>query len=221
VVVSDAERDLLAQIAPQAKVVVLSNIHDRHEHGAPFGQRAGLLFVGSFRHPPNIDAVLWYANEVLPKIRTTLPGVKSYIVGADPPATIRGLATDDLIITGFVPDLTPHLEGCRVSISPLRYGAGVKGKVNQAMSFGLPVVATTPSIEGMHLTPGSDVLIGDDPQAFADAVVRAYRDQALWERLAAGGRDNVSRYFSREVATEAITALLTLSDRKARDRQSA
>ena len=103
----------------------------------------------------------------------------------------------------------------------MRYGAGVKGKVNQAMSFGLPVVATTPSIEGMHLKPGSDVLIGDDAQAFADAVVRAYQDQALWEQLAAGGRDNVSRHFSREIATAAIVELLMLSDRKARDRQSA
>ncbi|HEX4523640.1 MAG TPA: glycosyltransferase [Casimicrobiaceae bacterium] len=220
-VVSDVERDLLAGLAPEAKVIVLSNIHDRHEHGRPFGERAGLLFVGSFRHPPNIDAVLWYANEVLPRIRTMLPGVKTYIVGADPPATIRGLATSDLVIAGFVPDLTPYLEGCRLSISPLRYGAGVKGKVNQAMSFGLPVVATTPSIEGMHLTPGSDVLVGDDPQAFADAVVLAYRDQPLWERLAAGGRDNVSRHFSREVAGAAIVELLTLSDRKLRDRRTA
>ena len=89
------------------------------------------------------------------------------------------------------------------------------------MSFGLPVVATTPSIEGMHLSPGSDVLVGDDAQAFADAVVLAYRDQALWERLAAGGRDNVSRHFSREVATASITELLTMSDRKARERQPA
>ena len=88
-VVSDVERDLLAELAPQAKVIVLSNIHDRQEHGRPFGQRAGLLFVGGFRHPPNTDAVLWYANEVLPRIRTRLPGVKSYVVGADPPATIR------------------------------------------------------------------------------------------------------------------------------------
>jgi O-antigen biosynthesis protein len=220
-VVSGVERDLLADLAPQAKVIVLSNIHDRHEQGRPFGQRAGLLFVGGFRHPPNTDAVLWYASEILPRIRRRLPGVKSYIVGADPPATIRGLAADDLVIAGFVPDLTPYLEGCRVSISPLRYGAGVKGKVNQAMSFGLPVVATTPSIEGMHLTPESDVLVGDDAQAFADAVVRAYQDQALWEQLAAGGRDNVSRHFSREVARSAIVELLMLSDRKARDRQSA
>ena len=219
-VVSEAERNLLSGLAPQAKVIVLSNIHDCHAGGRKFGERAGLLFVGGFRHPPNTDAVLWYANEILPRIRQKLPGVTSYVVGADPPATIRSLATDDLVIAGFVADLTPYLDGCRVSISPLRYGAGVKGKINQAMSFGLPVVATTPSIEGMHLTPGSDVLIGDDPGAFADAVARAYREQALWERLAAGGRENVSRHFSREVATAVIRDLLDLADRKPRSRAS-
>ena len=220
-VVSDAEQALLAELAPQAKVIVLSNVHDRHERNRPFAERSGLLFVGGFRHPPNADAVHWYASAILPILRRKLPGVVSYVVGADPPARIRALAADDLVIAGFVPDLTPYLEGCRVSISPLRYGAGVKGKVNQAMSFGLPVVATTPSIEGMHLTAERDVLVGDDPEMFAEAVVRAYRDPALWEKLAAGGRDNVNRHFSREVATVAINELLGLADRNPRRRRSA
>ncbi|HEY2863183.1 MAG TPA: glycosyltransferase [Casimicrobiaceae bacterium] len=220
-VVSDAERDLLAGLAPQAKVIVLSNIHDRYDRGLAFERRTGLLFIGGFRHPPNTDAVLWYANEVLPNVRRKLPGVVTYVVGADPPATIRALAADDLVIAGFVPDLAPYLEGCRLSIAPLRYGAGVKGKINQAMSYGLPVVATTPSIEGMHLNPGNDVLTGDDPESFSDAVARAYRDESLWHQLAAGGRDNISRYFSPELATAAITELLLMSDRKGRGQRSA
>jgi len=83
------------------------------------------------------------------------------------------------------------------------------------------VVATTPSIEGMHLTPGTDVLIGDDSQAFADAVTRAYRDPALWKRLAGGGLDNITRHFSPEVATATIIELLALADRKGRVRRSA
>ncbi|MGH8713122.1 MAG: glycosyltransferase, partial [Casimicrobiaceae bacterium] len=211
-VVSDAEKALLNDIAPQARVITLSNIHELHGPGSPFAAREGLLFVGGFRHPPNTDAVLWYASEILPRVRRRLPGVKTYVIGADPPASVRALASDDLVIAGYVADLAPYLEGCRLSISPLRYGAGVKGKVNQAMSFGLPVVATTPSIEGMHLTPGSDVLIGDDPQKFAEAVVQAYRDPALWERLAAGGRANVARHFSRGVARAAIADLLALAD---------
>jgi glycosyltransferase involved in cell wall biosynthesis len=79
------------------------------------------------------------------------------------------------------------------------------------MSYGLHVVATMPSIEGMHLTPGVDVLVADDPEAFADAVARAYNDEALWTRLSEGGRENIRAHFSREVARGAITRLLALS----------
>jgi glycosyltransferase involved in cell wall biosynthesis len=145
-------------------------------------------------------------------VRQHLPGVKTYVVGGDVPATIKSLAADDLVITGYVPDITAYLEGCRLSISPLRYGAGVKGKINLAMSFGLPVVATTASIEAMYLTPENDVLVGDTPESFADAVVRAYRDEALWTKLSAGGLENIRAHFSRNVAKGALSRLLALSE---------
>ena len=194
--------------------MVLSTIHQLMPGGKSFAEREGLVFIGSFRHPPNTDAVLWYAAEVLPRIRERLPGVKTYIIGNDPPPTITAMAADDLVITGYVPDVTSYFNGCRVSVSPLRYGAGVKGKVNLAMSHGLPVVATSPSIEGMHLTAEFDVLVADDPEGFADAVARAYGDKALWARLSAAGRDNIRDHFSSEVARSSIVQMLAL----ARDR---
>ena len=194
-VVSTFEQELLGKLVPDSRVMVLSTIHEPLVGGKSFAEREGLVFIGGFRHPPNTDAVLWYAVEVLPRIRERLPGVKTYIIGSDPPPTIRSLAAQDLVIAGFVPDVTPYFTGCRISVSPLRYGAGVKGKVNLAMSHGLPVVATTPSIEGMHLTPEVDVLVADDPEAFADAVARAYSDKALWTRLAEGGRRQHSHPF--------------------------
>ena len=86
-----------------------------------------------------------------------------------------------------------------------------------AMSYGLPVVATTPSIEGMYLTPGVDVLIGDDPESFADAVMRAYSDEALWTALAEGGRENVRVHFSRDVARSTITRLIAVSSDRSGD----
>jgi glycosyltransferase involved in cell wall biosynthesis len=89
------------------------------------------------------------------------------------------------------------------------------------MSHGLPVVATTPSIEGMHLTPGVDVLIGDSAEAFADAVARAYADRDLWDSLAEGGRENVRVHFSREAALRAITRLLALASERRAVRSSA
>ena len=162
-VVSPFEQTLLAELVPDARVMVLSTIHELLPGGKPFAEREGLVFIGGFQHPPNTDAVLWYAREILPRVREALPGAKTYIVGSNVPANVRALATEDFIVTGYVPDVTSYFTGCRASIAPLRYGAGVKGKINLAMSYGLPVIATTPSIEGMHLNPGEDVLVADDP----------------------------------------------------------
>jgi GT2 family glycosyltransferase/glycosyltransferase involved in cell wall biosynthesis len=210
-VVSTFEQELLHELVPESRVMVLATIHEPATGGKAFAERDGLVFIGGFRHPPNTDAVLWYATEVLPRIRERLPGVRTYIIGSDPPPTIKLLAAPDLVITGFVPDVTPYFNDCRVSVSPLRYGAGVKGKVNLAMAHGLPVVATSPSIEGMHLTPEVDVLVADDAEGFADAVARAYGDEALWTRLAAGGRENIRTHFSPELARAALMQLLALS----------
>ena len=210
-VVSPYEQSLLAELAPDARVLVLSTIHELFPPGQPFAQREGLVFIGGFQHPPNTDAVLWYAEEILPHVRAALPGVKTYIVGSKVPANVRALAAEDFIVTGYVPDVTPYFTGCRVSIAPLRYGAGVKGKINLAMSYGLPVVATTSSVEGMHLMPEQDVLVADDAKAYADAIVRLYHDEALWTRLAAGGRENIRTHFSRDVARSAITRLIAFA----------
>ncbi|MDQ3057623.1 MAG: glycosyltransferase, partial [Pseudomonadota bacterium] len=204
-VVSEAERDVLAQDAPQARVRVLSNLHQPVADGPDWAQRRDLLFVGGFRHPPNVDAVRWFVAEVWPRIHGVRPGMQFHCIGGDVPAVIQALANvPGVRIHGHVPDLQPWLDGCRISIAPLRYGAGVKGKVNQAMAHGMPVVATTPAGEGMHLLEGHDVLVADDPQAFADAVLRLDADEALWRRIALHGRDNVARYFSLDAARDVV-----------------
>jgi len=212
IVVSPVERDVLRGLLPEAKVLLLSNIHEPIGGGKPFAEREGLVFIGGFEHPPNTDAVLWYAHEVLPRVRQRLPGVPIYIVGSKVPSTIRALAAPDFVVTGYVPDVAPFFTGCRLSVAPLRYGAGVKGKVNLAMSYGLPVVATSPAVEGMHLVPGDDVMVADDPEHFAAAIERVYRDESLWQRLSAGGIENIRRHFSRAVARQALDELFALAD---------
>ncbi len=198
-----------------ARCAVLSNIHEPMPIGKPFADREGLVFIGGFQHPPNTDAMLWYAQDVLPHVRRLLPGVRTYVIGADAPATIRDLAAEDFVVTGHVPDVAPYFTRARASISPLRYGAGVKGKVNLALSYGVPVVATTPSIEGMHLTPGADVLVADTAEAFADAIAQVYRDEMLWHRMSDGGRAIIRQHFSRDVARAALAALLARAHRRA------
>lgn len=204
-VVSEVERALLAAECPQAKVEVLSNLHEVHGPGADYGDRRDLVFVGGFRHPPNADAVLWFAREVFPRIREALPGVVFHVIGADPPDAVAALsAMPGIRVHGHVPDIAPFMREVRVAVAPLRYGAGVKGKVNLSMAHGQPVVATTCAVEGMHLRDGEDVLVADDAAAFADAVVRLYRDPVLWNRLARNGLANVERHFSLEAAREVV-----------------
>jgi glycosyltransferase involved in cell wall biosynthesis len=219
IVVSPVERDVLREAIAGAQVMLLSNIHDPMAGGRPFRERQGLVFIGGFQHPPNTDGVLWYAREVLPLVRERLPGVVTYIVGSKVPSTVRAFAREDFVVTGYVPDVAPFFTGCRVSIAPLRYGAGVKGKVNLAMSYGLPVVATPTAVEGMHLQPGEDVLVAEDAQAFAAAVERLYRDETLWNRLSVNGVTNIERHFSRGVARAALDELFASVDARKRSKK--
>ncbi|WP_339615961.1 glycosyltransferase [uncultured Gilvimarinus sp.] len=207
-VVSEFEKTLLADIAPAATVDIVSNIHSHSPERPGYEQREGILFVGGFRHPPNIDAVEWYANEVLPHVQSLLPGVKTSIIGSHMPDSIKALASDGLVVHGFVEDIEPHLQHARVSIAPLRYGAGVKGKVNEAMNYGIPVVATNCAVEGMHTVPGKDVLVAEEPRQFAEAIVKVYQDSALWQTLSQGGIDNLEAHFSPQAVAPAVRRIL-------------
>ncbi|MCL1634499.1 glycosyltransferase [Luteimonas sp. SX5] len=204
-VVSEAERALLAQDAPKAQVELLSNVHRAAGPGLPFGERRDLVFVGGFRHPPNVDAVSWFVDDVFPLVRARLPGVVFHCIGSHAPESILALGRrEGVVVHGHVPDITSFMDGARIGLAPLRYGAGVKGKVNLSMAHGQPVVATPCAVEGMHLRDGHDVLVAGSAQAFADAVVRLYGDEALWQALSRNGLDNVARHFSADAARDVV-----------------
>jgi glycosyltransferase involved in cell wall biosynthesis len=207
-VVSAVEKELLARELPLARIEVLSNVHDVHGRRCDFNERRDLVFVGGFQHPPNIDAVLWFVHEVFPRVRVNLPEIQLHVIGSKAPKQILELAHDGVTVHGYVADIVPFMDGCRLSIAPLRYGAGVKGKVNMAMSYGLPVVATTPAVEGMHVRAGEDVLVADTAEDFAAAIVRAYDDAELWTKLSDNGLANVRRHFSFDAARTALTRIL-------------
>ncbi|HEX4480760.1 MAG TPA: glycosyltransferase, partial [Rudaea sp.] len=148
-VVSAAEKEILSRELPQARIEVVSNVHEIYGRRREFAERRDLVFVGGFQHPPNVDAVLWFVREVFPRVRERLGDITFNVVGSKAPPAILELAHDGVVVHGYVQDIAPFMDGCRLALAPLRYGAGVKGKVNMAMSYGLPVVATSPAAEGM------------------------------------------------------------------------
>lgn len=207
-VVSPVELELLRKALPGSHVELVSNIHDVHGRGAAFSERRDLLFVGGFGHPPNEDAMRWFVAEILPLLHEHDASLRLHLAGDISPAAREALARPGVDIHGRVEDLSPLMNRCRVSIAPLRFGAGVKGKVNMAMSYGLPVVVTPIAAEGMHLIDGHDALIAETAAGFADATWRVYQDEALWMQLSEHGLDNVRRHFSAQAARDTLRKAL-------------
>ncbi|MCW2951431.1 MAG: glycosyltransferase [Conexibacter sp.] len=208
VAVSDADAAALRELAPDVPAAVLATIHEDAPDGPAFAAREGLVFVGNFAHAPNVDAIVDFHASTWPLVRAALPGVQLTLVGTDPPPAIRALAGDDVEVTGWVPQTAPYLERARISIAPLRYGAGVKGKIGEAMSHGLPVVTTTIGSEGMALVPGEHALVADGPEVFARAVADLYDDPQLWALLSSSGRAHIGGRLSVAAARDALRALL-------------
>ena len=217
IVVSDVEQAELAREMPNARVTIISNIHEPQEAVSSFENRSGILFVGGFQHPPNVDAVEYYANDIWPAVRAAIPDVETFIVGSRMPQNLKKWGEErGLTMVGFVEDLAPYYANCRLAIAPLRYGAGVKGKVNQALSYGLPVVGSAVSVEGMGLIHKKEVMVGDSPQDFVSAIVEAYSDEALWQKLSVNGAKSLEGRFTSDVAARALHAALApwLDDRE-------
>jgi glycosyltransferase involved in cell wall biosynthesis len=214
-VVSPADRAILERDCPGVRAHVISSIHDVHGCANPFSVRQDILFIGSYQHSPNLDAVHYLVSEIQPLLRQEIAGLKAYIIGGDPPVSIKNLSCRDVIVTGYVPDLEQYFDNCRLSVAPLRFGAGVKGKVLTSLGYGLPVVATSMAVEGLHLTDGKDVLVADNPTDFCRAVVRLYRGESLWNQLSKNGLEVVVQHFSpAAVRAELIQWLATTESTK-------
>jgi polysaccharide biosynthesis protein PslH len=167
-----------------------------------------LLSIGTMYWPPNVDAMLYFYAEIWPKIKARTPDARLNIVGARPTEAIRALGENDAAIhvTGLVPDVRPYAEDCAAFIVPLRSGSGMRVKILNAMSMGLPVVSTTIGAEGIEVTHEQDILLADGSEAFAEAVLRLITEPGLGERLGAAGRQLMEERYSWEAVGRGLLA---------------
>ncbi len=172
---------------------------------ADWGQKKGIMFLGGFHHPPNVDAVSWFLDDIWPVVKAQLTGIEFTVVGSDPPDTIRARHSDQVRIKGLVSDeeLEALYEESRIVVAPLRYGAGLKGKIVEAMYHGLPVVTTSIGAEGLE-GAGHILQIADDPAAFAQKIIDLYTDESKLKRIAEASLAYVKDNFSKEKAFSII-----------------
>lgn len=200
IVVTDSDGEILHRENPQIATFTIPNIHPLQEPVEIAADNAKrLIFIGSYARPggeTNIDAMCYFCGEILPLILHAEPDVTLRIIGGPQTAEISALASKHVEVLGFVPETKPFLETSAISIAPLRFGGGMKGKIGEAMSYALPVVTTSTGTEGFGLQPGEHVLVGEDPQSFADAVVKLVRDREALERVRMAGYVFIRDHYS-------------------------
>jgi glycosyltransferase involved in cell wall biosynthesis len=208
IAITEEEKQTLLAEAPDLDVAVIPNVHRICDMVMPLAGRSGLFFIGGFHHAPNVDAVIWCVREILPLVHRRLPNLRFHIVGSDMPKSITSLKSKLVDPIGYVPDVTSWFEETRVFVAPLRHGAGMKGKIGQSLSFGLPVVTTSIGAEGIGLTHEVDALVADDPVAFADAIIKLCTDDELWTRISTNGYELVKQRYSSEAVARQLLPLL-------------
>lgn len=203
-VCSDVDMQGLYKTAPQSHIQIIKNGLDI-DYFSPLenniSEENTIIFTGNMSYAPNEDGILFFYNEIFPLLIKKIPKIKLYIVGKSPSPKVMALASDNIIVTGKVPDLRTFYSKAQVAISPIRFGAGTLNKVIEPMAMGIPVVSTSLACQGMNLKPlysldegilnyqNEDIIFADTPQAFAKAILVLLNDPALRIKIARAGRE--------------------------------
>jgi glycosyltransferase involved in cell wall biosynthesis len=218
---TEVEKRIIEEQLPVDNVLMLPYVVPTRRSDVPFEERQDLMFLGGYRHPPNVDAVEFFASEVWPLLLDELPeSARFMIVGSNPPDRVRSLASDRIIVTGHVADLGEYFDRARVFVAPLRFGAGVKGKVIQSMAYGLPTVMSSIAAEGIMLTCGEEALVADSPEAIRQSVMKLYRDRDTWLAMQSAGYAFVERNHSWQACLKGCERALGVAERTWMTRRS-
>ena len=215
IVLSDTELKCLQQLGKE-KLAILPLICDMKKRTRiPFSERCGVLFIGGYMHKPNVDAVKWLVDQIWPHVRRltveqNLDPIKLHIYGSDMPEHFSDFACLDIEVHGYVDDLVSTFNKILLSVSPLRYGAGLKGKIATSFEHGVPTVGTNIAFEGMPSPGLENIRVAyDDPTLIARELVALYHNPERWEQISKDGYDYVSSHFSIPVVSKQLEAILS------------
>ena len=216
-VVSRADRDALEQAAGEpipARVIPIAVDTDEYAYQPRGAGARDLLSLATMFYPPNVEGVCWFARDVLPLLRVGFPEARLLVVGSRPPTSVKRLGASDsgVVVTGFVPDLTPILERSALMVVPLRSGSGMRVKILEAFARGIPVVSTSIGVEGIEAIPGEHLLVADSPADFAAAVAALLRGPRRAARLAQAARELAESRYDWRLALHGLDELYGRSE---------
>lgn len=200
VAISEREKELISKYVLTEKIIVISNIHYPKVNKAEipcFKDRINILFIGS-KHTPNVDAIYFLYNEIMPKVWKINKNIKVQIIGAVA-EDIKDICHPMFEFLGYVSNIEPYFLNSKFMVAPLRYGGGVKGKVGQAFEYYLPVITTDIGAEGMNLTDNHHALITNDSNEFAYKIIELYENEGLWQKLSNASDDSLKPFSNQQL----------------------
>jgi hypothetical protein len=186
IVISDFERQVLKPYYDEDyKIFVVGNVHEhlKLNNFPGFEARKNLLFIGGFDHKPNVDCVMYLHDKIMPLVWEVLPNVSISILGSNPPPSVMALHSKNFKIIGYVEDVAPYFLNSKIFVAPLRYGAGIKGKIGQSLEYSLPLVTTQIGAEGFNFIDNKDKIIGNTSEEIATNIISIYKDIILWKKI--------------------------------------
>jgi glycosyltransferase involved in cell wall biosynthesis len=204
-------KEELLEICPELDISIVPHgvDVDYFAFSDPRDAEESIVFVGNYLHYPNVDAVLYFHREIWPRLKNLLPKIKFYVVGQAPPMEIQRLAQDEsIVVTGRVNDVRPYLKKGRVFICPVDLGGGFRGKILEAMAMGRPVVSTSLGAEGIPVQDGKNIMIGDDPERFAQGVFELMKNEALFRGIAQKARQLMEEKYAWGKGVEVMESIL-------------
>ena len=205
VAVSDEDRDLLREMAPSSRLIVVPNGVDTDYFEPRPGAAKGVVFLGGYHWFPNRDAMEYFADSILPELRKRCPDLPVTWVGKVPPPAVERFEAEGIRMAGFVDDFRPVVADAACYIAPLRVGGGTRLKLVEGMALGKAIVSTSQGCEGLRIEDGENMLVRDDPVAFAEGIRQVVEDADLRTRLELGARRTAVELYDWRVVGEVLT----------------
>lgn len=208
IIVSKAEIDILAREGITERLNLIPLVMASRAPKTSFETRRGIGFVGGYQHRPNVDAVLFFVAEIWPEIHAQIPDLTFHIAGSNAPDDIRKIDVPGVIYEGFIKDLDGFFDSLIASVAPLRYGAGIKGKIGSSLAAGLPCIASPLAVEGMGLQDGENVIVAKDANDYIVAIKQLQEKPETWKEISKNGQVFIDQTFSPDIISQQMSVLL-------------
>lgn len=209
ITISEQDKNALKEFySEENKMVTIGNVHQFLDvEKTPFKHREGLFFVGGFSHKPNQDAVLFLYHDIMPLVWKKNKHIKVTIVGSYPTKDMLDLNSDRFKVLGYVEDISEYFNTSRVFVAPLRYGAGVKGKIGQSLEYGLPLVTTPIGAEGFDFKAQANHVIDTTAQGLANKILKLYQDETVWKEVSEASKEVLEPFSISHIEEQVLKVL--------------